>query len=993
MPDPSRKDRGGERRRGGSNRSRTVLAVVVVLLVLLALSLRAIATFWTDFLWFDNLDLTSVWRRLLSAKVTLGVATTLVFFVLLWGNLVLADRLAPRFRSVVGPDDELLVRYRELVAGRQRLLWLVVSLLIAIIPGFSASAQWQEWLLFRFGGSFGVDDPQFGTDIGFYVFKLPFLSTVVDWMFGFLLVTAVVVGIVHYLNGAIRVQPLGERITPNAKAHLSVLLALAAFTKAVDYWLQRFELLTSSGGEFDGAGYTDVNASLPAVNLMILISVFAGLVLLVNIRRKGWAVPVITLALWGLIAIVAGGIYPAIVQRFHVEPAELAKEEPFIERNIEATRVALGLSEVAQTDFDYEPTLTPEAVEADPSNLENARLLDPAIVLPTIQDSQVDREYYNFRDVDVDRYDIAGARTPVVISARELNLSGVTNPTWEKLHLVFTHGYSAALAPANQVDPRGEPEFLVQGIPPRTTDVPALEQPEIYVGEDMAGYAIVGTKQTELSTDNVTAEYSGTAGVPIDSTLRRAAFALRFGEIEPLISDSITSSSEVIYLRDVVDRVHEIAPFLVFDQDPYPILHEGRVQYLVDAYTTTNEYPYAQTVDAADIASDTSGEFNYIRNSVKALVDAYDGSVTLYLTDELYGESDPIIRAYAKAFPGLFTEDIPETIKEHFRYPEFMFKSQTVVWERYHQSDPSTFFNNSDRWIVPEQPSDTGAGTQQVDATPTATAEAQRRIEPYYQELRIGSAETSQFVLTRPFVLSSGDGSGRNLTSILIARNDPSDYGKLEELLMVSGEGDEAERNSNVEGPVQANRKMVTYPPVAEFSTVTGQRGSTIRYGNILILPLGDSLAYMRPIYVAQEGSSRYTLVRVVMISGDDIGFGDNVEEALADLMDGNVDGATDTTGDDEPGDGGSDEETAPPTTPPGGDGRTATELIQAADEKFAAAEEQLRSGDAVGYAQLVDEARELVAQAAQLLADQGGASTTTTAPSDDTTTTTTAAP
>ena len=969
-----------------------MLAVVIVLLVLLALSLRAIATFWTDFLWFDSLDLTGVWRRLLSAKVTLGVATTLVFFVLLWGNLVLADRLAPRFRSVVGPDDELLVRYRELVAGRQRLVWLVVSLLIAVIPGFSASAQWQDWLLFRYGGSFGVDDPQFGTDIGFYVFKLPFLSTVVDWVFGFLLVTAVVVGIVHYLNGAIRVQPLGERITPNAKAHLSVLLALAAFTKAADYWLQRFELLTSSGGKFAGAGYTDVNASLPAINLMILISVFAGLVLLVNIRRRGWAVPVITLALWGLIAIVAGGVYPAFVQRFQVQPAELAKERPFIERNIEATRTALGLDDVAQQDFDYEPVLTPQAVEADPSNLESARLLDPVIVEPTIQDSQVEREYYRFLDVDVDRYDIAGARTPVVISARELNLAGVTSPTWEKQHLVFTHGYAAALAPANQVDARGEPSFLLQGIPAVSTDVPALEQPEIYVGEGMSGYSIVGTKQTELSTDNVTTEYAGTAGVPMDSTLRRAAFALRFGEIEPLISDSVTSDSRVIYGRDVVERLNQIAPFLVLDQDPYPILHEGRVQYLVDAYTMTSDYPYAERVDAAAVAEGTAGSFNYIRNSVKALVDAYDGSVTLYLTDTLYdGEEDPIVRAYAKAFPGLFSEDIPESVMEHFRYPEFMFKAQTVMWGDYHQTDPSTFFNNSDRWIVSPEPSETGAGAVQADASSTASEAAQTAIDPYYQQMRIGSAESAQFVLTRPFVLGDSGSSGRNLTSIMVARNDPENYGQLEELVMASDSEDDSTR-TKVDGPVQANRKMVTYGPVTEFQTVSARNGTKFRYGNILILPLGDSLMYLRPIYVAPESSNRFALKKVVIASGDAIGFGDNIEQALADMLDAEIDGAADeppapTTP--------SDDGSTPPTTVPGADGRTATELIQAADEKFAEADAQLRAGDPVAYAELVSEARALVAQAASLLEASVGTTTTTTAPSSDgeTATTTTVAP
>ena len=320
------------------------------------------------------------------------------------------------------------------IADQQLIHYAGYAFFIAVIPGFGASAQWQEWLLFRFGGSFPANDPEFGVDIGFYVFKLPFLSSVVDWMFGFLIVTALAVAVVHYLNGAIRVQPLGERVSQPAKAQLSVLLALAAFTKALDYWLQRFELLTSSGSSFDGAGYADISASLPAIQLMILISIFAGLMLLVNIRRKGWALPVIILGLWALIAIVAGGIYPSFVQRFQVEPAELAKEKPYIERNITATRTALALGDVGKVDFDYEPILTPEVAASETTNMINARLLDPTIVLPTIQDLQVEREYYRFLDVDVDRYDIKGKRTPVVITARELNLDGVTNPTWEKMH-------------------------------------------------------------------------------------------------------------------------------------------------------------------------------------------------------------------------------------------------------------------------------------------------------------------------------------------------------------------------------------------------------------------------------------------------------------------------------------------------------------------------------------------------------------------------------
>ena len=970
-----------------------VLGVVAVALIILALSLRAIATFWTDFLWFDSLELTSVWSQLISARVTLGAATGLVLFALLWSNLVLADRLAPKFRSMVGADDDLLVRYREIVAGRQRLVWLVLSVLVAIVPALSASAQWREWLLFRHGGDFGTLDPQFGQDLGWYVFRLPFLSTVIDWLFAFLLVTAVLVAVVHYLNGAIRLQPLGERVTANAKAHLSVLLALAAFTKAADYWLRRFELVISGGTAFDGAGYTDINASLPAIQLMILISLFAGVLLLVNIRRKGWALPVIILALWGLVAIIAGGIYPAFVQRFQVGPAELARERPFVELNIEATRTALGLDGVEPVNFDYEPTLTRAEAEAEPGNLETARVLDPTIIEPTIQELQVEREYYTFRDIDVDRYDVDGVTTPVVISTRELNEDGVSNPSWEKLRLVFTHGYAAALAPSNTADDRGEPEFLVKGIPPVVSDgLPPVLQPELYHGEGMTGYAIVGTRQTELSDDDLEASYDGTAGVSVGSTVRQAAFALRFGEIEPLISGSITSESKVIYVRDILERVRQVAPFLEFDPDPYPVLVDERVKYVVDAYTTTPFYPYAQQVEATDVDTSSRGSFNYIRNSVKAVVDAYDGTVSLYLTDELFGEQDPIIRAYVEAFPSLFVEDIPENIAEHFRYPEFMFKAQTFMWGRYHQADAPTFFNNTDRWIVARRPSDVGAGGAGSNDTNTASTSTDEPIDPYYQQMRIGSSERSEFVLTRPFVLASGDNTGRNLTSVMVARNDPGSYGKLEEIIMVTVDGDEVSRNNTVDSPIQANRKMVTYDPVSIYQTQVGRAGSRVRLGNILILPTGNALVYLRPVYAAEEGSSRFTLKKIVVTSGELVGFGDTVEIAMADLLDGDPDRAVagqTESGLDAAGDPETETETetgtgtTTPTTVPTGD-RSATELLAEADRLFTEADARLSQRDLAGYDELVTQAIGLVRQANQQLsgaATEAGATTTTTEP------------
>ncbi|MFM7068478.1 MAG: UPF0182 family protein [Actinomycetes bacterium] len=960
-----------------SSRRRAWLAVVAVLLVVLLLSLRAIATFWTDFLWFDSLDYSTVWRRLLSAKVTLGVAATLVFFVILLLNLVIADRLAPPFVPVAGPEDEILVRYRELVTGRRRLLWLVVSLVIAVIPGMSASAQWREWLLFRFGGSFGQKDPQFGTDIGFYVFRLPFLSSVVDWLFAYLVVTAIAVAIVHYLNGAIRLHAVGQRVTPNAKAHLSVLLALAALVKAADYWLQRFELTTSGGRSFDGAGYTDVNATLPAIQLLILVSVFAAGLLLVNIWRKGWVLPAIVVALWALLAVVAGGFFPAFVQRFQVDPAELAKEKPYIERNIEATRDALGLADVKSQNFAYTPKLTAQALAGQRSNLDNARLLDPSIILPTIQNLQFQREYYTFRDVDVDRYSVASDREPVVISSRELNLDGVSNPSWEKLHLVFTHGYAVALAPANKVNERGEPEFLVQGIPAEVTGLPPLTRPEIYHGEDMTGYAIVGTKQTELSTDDVTTKYDGDSGVTLSSMPRRAAFALRFGEIEPLISNYVERSSKVIFVRDVMERVRTVAPFLELDQDPYPILIDGRVKYVIDGYTTTSRYPYAQQINATEVDATTAGSFNYIRNSVKAVVDAYDGTVKLYLTDDLYGADDPIIRAYVKAFPDLFSGAIPPEVLEHARYPEFMFKAQTTAWGRYHQTNPSTFFNNSDRWAVAQQPPDRATGAS-VDADTVAVTGQQPRIEPYYQMIQSTPKDDPAFVLTRPFVLASGDDSGRNLTAVMAASSDPGAYGTLSQVVMVTERKDgTVERNNSVDGPLQANQKMVTYDPVSSYQSLVGSRGSRVRFGNLLILPFGNSLLYLRPVYAAEEQSGRYTLKKVVVAAGNNVGFGDTLEAAIADLTDGKDNGvaAPDSSSGEAP------TTTVPTPVDPGG--RTAEQLLAAADAKFAEAQRALASGNLCDYQSAINEAQQLVRQAAAKLSSGGtsgssGATSTT---------------
>ncbi|MGH2686091.1 MAG: UPF0182 family protein, partial [Actinomycetota bacterium] len=470
------------------NRTRIVLIVVAIALFVLITSLRAIAGFYTDYLWFDALGYTDIWSQVLSAKIVLAIIFTSAFFALLWCNLFIADRLAPRFRPA-GPEEEILERYHELVGRRTGMVRVGVSLLFALIAGAGVSSRWNDWLLFTNRVSFGVKDPQFDTDVGFFVFQLPFLDFVVGWLFAAFIIILFVTAGAHYLNGGIRVQTPLQRVTPQVKAHLSVLLGVLALIKAADYWLQRYELTFSARGVVDGASYTDVNAQLPALNLLILIALFAFVLFIVNIRRRGWVLPVIAVGLWGIVFVVAAGIVPAFVQRFQVEPAESDKEREYIERNIEATRSALGLDDVEVDEFDYDDDLTAAELRDNAQTIRNVRLLDPNVVDDTYQRLQGLLTFYRFPDLDIDRYEIDGQTTQVVLSPRELDRSQVPQQSWEGTHLAYTHGFGLAMAPANAVTETGRPDFIVRDLPPETPPEIPLEQPAIYHGQSIGGYS------------------------------------------------------------------------------------------------------------------------------------------------------------------------------------------------------------------------------------------------------------------------------------------------------------------------------------------------------------------------------------------------------------------------------------------------------------------------------------------------------------------------
>ena len=899
-----------------SRRSKITAALILVVLLAAILSLRGTARMWTDYLWFDSLGHGDVWTEMLVYKIVLSVIFVAVFFLLLYSNLAIADRLAPQTRPP-GPEEELLRHYHDAVGHRRRLVSIVVAGLFALIVGGGTGGEWQKAMLFFNSVDFGVDDPQFSYDIGFYVFRLPFIQFLISWVFRALIIVAVITAIAHYVNGGIRVQTSGQRVTPQVKVHLSVLLALIALVRAVGYWYDRYGLNFSSRGPVDGASFTDINAQLPAINLLLLISVLSAVLLVINIWQRGWVLPVTAVGLWVVVAIVMGAIYPAIIQRFRAEPEESQKEAVYIERNIEATRHALGFDknpgDEDKADNVVTRTFTPDTVItaeelANNDSVRNIRLLDPDIVPNAFQVEQSERTFYSFNsEVDVDRYEIDGEITEVVIGARQLNVADVPQQSWEGRHVQYTHGYGVAVAPVNSVTTQGSPDFAVGDVPVVATDDFELTQPQLYIGENLTGYAIVGASIPEVdyteANETVPFEYDGEAGVGIGSFFRQAAFALRFGDINPLISGFVDGDSKIIFNRDLRLRVQNLAPFLELDADPYPVVSDGRVFYIMDAYTTSDRYPYGQRPDVSDLPlnSGLRKRFNYVRNSVKVVVDAFHGTTTFYVIDP----DDPIIQAWRKIFPGLFEDfdQMPADLQNHLRYPEDLFRVQTTMWARYFIDDPETFYANSVTWAVAQDPGTritartfldevTEAIAAETTSTATATRQLERRIRPFYQLLQLPEEDDVDFVIFRTFVPVSGSGDDederKELTAFIAAKSDVGengDLGEYGELVVYTVPG------TSIPGPSIVDAKIQADTQIADAFTQLNQQGSTVLQGNLLMIPVGDSLLFVRPVYVQATGDTELPQVKQVIagIGNDDdfiLRIRPTLDEALAALAD-----------------------------------------------------------------------------------------------------------
>jgi uncharacterized protein len=948
-----------------SFRLRSTIIVLAVVLVILLLSLRGLAGFYTDFLWFQSLGQSGTWSALLGAKVVPAVVFTLVFFVILLASLLIADRLAPKVRPMgpASPEDELVNRYQQVAGRYQGRIRVGVAVFFALIAGIGVSSQWRNWILFTHRVDFGIKDPQFHKDVGFYVFQLPFIQFILDWLFAGLVIVLLVTAVAHYLNGGIRFQSPLQRVTPQVKAHLSVIVAVMALVKTAQYFFSRFGLTLSGRGVVDGATYTDVKAQLPAFNLLIFISIVAAGLFLWNIFRRGWVLPVIAIGLWGFVSIVVGTIYPAAIQNFRVKPNELAQERPYIGRNIAATRAAFRLNNVSVNAFNYTSNLTPTVVDSNRGTIENARLWDPTVIRSTYQTLQGLQPYYSINNVDVDRYTINGQTSQVLAAARDLNSNSLPSQSWVNQHVVYTHGYGSIISPSNQATSSGDPVFTLSNIPPTSQGVPLTDKgAQLYFGQNQSGYVIVNAKQDEFNyaqanNTNASTRYHGKDGVKLSNIIRKAAFALRFGDINPLISGQVTGSSKVLMVRDIQSRVQKLAPFLQYDSDPYPVVVNGRITWVLDAYTTSDQYPYSQSFSGDGGLSST---VNYVRNSVKATVDAYDGTVHLYVIDA----KDPMVRSYREAFPDLFSDfsKMPAALRDHLRYPENLFKLQSDVFSTYHVLNTGAFYSGTERWLLSPDPNavlgatvtpTTNRGNQR---SPTITATTPRQ-DPYYLYIRLPGDTRESFLILQPFVPVSQNNQQTRLASFMTAKSDRANYGQLEAFVMPQG--------GSVFGPVQVANNIQSDPALSREFTLLSQGGSAIVKGNIQLIPVGNSIVYVQPVFVQQGSAQGYPQFKFVVVftQGKSPAFASTVNEALTQLF-GGAAPSTPTT----------------PTTPttPGTNNPAAQNLLNQAAQKFTDADAALRNGDLATYQADIAAGEGLVRQAQTLLS---GSSTATTTP------------
>ncbi|KQO04242.1 hypothetical protein ASF21_07320 [Arthrobacter sp. Leaf234] len=981
----------------------TIIVVAVIVIAFVYLS-----QVYADVLWYQQLGFLEVFVTENLSRIVLFV----IAFLVMAGAVFFSLRIAFRSRPIYAPDSAIqdnLNRYQAQLEPIRRLLMLGIPVVLGAFAGTAASSQWQEVLLFVNQEPFGKQDPEFGMDYAFYMFTLPFLSFVLGFLISVVIISAIATILTHYLYGGIRLEEKGLFTTKAARVQIAVVAALFLVLQGVNYWLDRYDTLLNQG-TWAGALYTDVNAVIPTKAILAVAAIIVAVLFVASAFIGRWRLPLIGTAMLIITALLAGGVYPAVVQRFQVRPSELSLESQFIDRNIDLTREAYGLDQVEVEPYTPEAVPQAGALGDDGETTANIRLLDPNLVSDAFSQLQQFRQYYQFPEtLNVDRYEIDGEVQDTVIAVRELDTNGVPDG-WVNEHVFYTHGYGVVAAAGSTVQPDGRPSFLQSGIP--STGVLGDEstyEPRIYFGEDSPLYSVVGAPegqapaeidrpQNENSDNESRTTFSGEGGPDVGNAFNRLVYALKFQSTDLLLSDQVNGSSQILYDRDPVDRVRKVAPYLTLDGNSYPAIVDGRVKWIIDGYTTSASFPYSteQELESATQDSQTAEglatalpaeRVNYIRNAVKATVDAYDGSVNLYAWDD----QDPVLKSWQNVYPSSLKpySEMSADLMAHVRYPEDLFKVQRELLARYHVTDTDAFYNNSEAWNVPGDPGQTSDGQ-------TSTALTDRQ-PPFYLTLQMPNQDQAAFSLTTPFIpfVPAGQTPRNVLYGFLAANGDAGtgedgvkseDYGRLT-LLDSSGQ-------DSVVGPGQAQNLFNSDTTVSQELNLLRQGASEVINGNLLTLPIGGGIAYVQPVYVQSSGSSSFPVLRRVLVSfGDDVGFAPTLAEALDQVFDGNS-GAT--TGDEEnvgatpedpatPAEGGDEGATPAPTptpgatsgaTPPATSGDPAADLRTALDDANTAIQDgnaALASGDFAAYGEAQDRLQDALQRALDAEAQVSG--------------------
>jgi uncharacterized membrane protein (UPF0182 family) len=923
------------------------IGVVVGAFVLLSF----LSNFYVDILWYREVGLSQVFWTRIWAQAGLVSAFFVTFFALLMVNLYVTRRLAPRVVALT-PEQEIVERFRENVEPYLRWAIPLGAAVLSLFVGLAASGHWQEFLLWRSqsGIEFGNPEDLFGRDPAFFVFTLPWLQYLQSWLFGSLVGITVIVGIGHFLQGGIRPQAVGlaDKVDPQVRAHLSVLLGLILLARAWGYYLGRFELLTSERGVVHGASYTDVNAQLPALTFLTIVAVICALLFFVNARYRVWSLPIIAVGLLLVVSILLGTAYPAFIQQFRVGPNEQQYELQYIKRNIDGTQRAFGLDEIRLEARPFESRVSAADIEANDATVSNIRLWRPSILKENFQSVQRIRQYYEFEDVDVDRYDVGnGERRVLMVSGREVSQEGISAgaQTWQNRHLVYTHGFGSVAAQVNSITADGAPVLTLEDIPPEGE--PETEQPRIYYGEvsdpQDAEFVVVNSLTDELDYEGASGEtpftYTGRGGIELGGLFRRALFAWRFRDANILISGQLQAESRILINRSIAERAATPLPFLTFDADPYLAITSEGYMWIWDAYTTSDGYPYSQAVDLSESTAGLLGSqrVNYMRNSVKAVVDAYNGSVTYYADLD-----EPIMQAWDRAFPGVFTsrDQAPDELRDHFRYPENLFQTQAFHFANYHVEDPAGFYRKQDFWEIPVDPTDQSVSAQTTDATASADATG-RKLLPSYLLMKLPGDQEERFHLVVPFQPENR----LNMVGWMAANSDPDGYGELVAFTLPSGR--------DVDGPGLIFSRINSDQEFSSARTLLGTEGSEVRFGDLLTIPIEDSILYVLPMYVRADQAAAVPELKLVMVvNGSSVSVASSLAEAIEDAT-----GAVSGGG---------------PEPPPDGGGTTdqqIRQLLTQAVDHFAAAQAALRNGDLATYQSELEQAQSLVERANELAA------------------------